>query len=78
MTARADTMTVHGSLSFTPRAATIDAHGDHRIAMCAAILGAMVPDGAVTTIEGFASVATSYPNFLEDLVTLTDAEVELL
>lgn len=73
-----DTITVHGSAGFVPRATTVDARGDHRIAMSGAILAAMVPGGAVTTISGFGSVATSYPGFLDDLTALTEVEIELL
>lgn len=42
----------------------IDAHGDHRVAMAAAI-GGVVGNGA--DISGFDAVATSYPDFLEQL-----------
>jgi 3-phosphoshikimate 1-carboxyvinyltransferase len=45
----------------------IDADGDHRVAMAAAI-GGLVGDGA--SIEGFDAVATSYPGFLEQLEEL--------
>jgi 3-phosphoshikimate 1-carboxyvinyltransferase len=47
------------------RPARVDSHGDHRIAMAAA-MGALAVDGE-TVIDGFASVATSYPSFLTDL-----------
>ena len=46
--------------------ATVDSHGDHRIAMSAAIAG-LVADGPVH-IERFDAVATSYPRFEEDLL----------
>jgi 3-phosphoshikimate 1-carboxyvinyltransferase len=46
-------------------AAHIRSHGDHRIAMAAA-MAAVTIDGT-TTIEGFDSVATSYPTFLDHL-----------
>jgi 3-phosphoshikimate 1-carboxyvinyltransferase len=46
-------------------AARIRSHGDHRIAMAAA-MAAVTIDGT-TTIEGFDSVATSYPTFLDHL-----------
>jgi len=45
--------------------AHVDSHGDHRIAMSAAIAG-LVADGPVT-VERSESVATSYPGFEEDL-----------
>ncbi len=54
--------------------ATFDAHGDHRLAMAAAIAGAACPEPeATTTILGWESVATSYPGFTEDLGRLTGA-----
>ena len=43
---------------------TIDAHGDHRVAMAGAI-GGFVGSGA--TISGFEAVATSFPGFLQQL-----------
>lgn len=58
-----------------PRAGTVDAHGDHRIAMTGAIAGT-VATGPVE-VTGFASVATSYPSFLDDLRRL-GGEVEIL
>lgn len=45
--------------------AHVDSHGDHRIAMSAAVAG-LVADGPVT-VERRESVATSYPGFEEDL-----------
>jgi 3-phosphoshikimate 1-carboxyvinyltransferase len=52
--------------------ARFDARGDHRMAMAAAIGGAACPGpAAVTTVAGWASVATSYPAFAEDLARLT-------
>src|SRR5581483_1061223 len=44
-----------------------DAGGDHRMAMAAAIAGAACPPGAVSTVTGWESVATSYPGFAADL-----------
>lgn len=51
-----------------PQGGHVDAGGDHRIAMLAAVAGA-VGDGPVT-VSGFHSVATSYPTFLDDLRAL--------
>ena len=52
--------------------ATFDAHGDHRLALAAAIAGAACPGpGALTTVVGWESVATSYPGFADDLARLT-------
>jgi len=47
---------------------TIDAHGDHRMAMAGAIAATV---GAGGVVDGFESVATSYPAFLEHLDNLT-------
>ncbi|MEX1177807.1 MAG: 3-phosphoshikimate 1-carboxyvinyltransferase [Nitriliruptor sp.] len=51
-----------------PGPGTVEAHGDHRIAMTAAI-AAVIGTGPVE-ITGFGAVATSYPTFLDDLVRL--------
>lgn len=51
-----------------PGPGTVDADGDHRIAMTAAI-AACLGTGPVE-IHGFRAVATSYPSFLADLVAL--------
>ena len=48
----------------TIQSARIDAHGDHRIAMAAAIFGAA---GATIEIANAESVAKSYPAFFDDL-----------
>lgn len=58
-----------------PGPGTVHAHGDHRIAMTAAVAG-VLGTGPVE-ITGFRAVATSYPSFLTDLVALGGA-VELL
>jgi 3-phosphoshikimate 1-carboxyvinyltransferase len=53
------------------RPGRVDARGDHRLAMAAAIAGAACPaPGAVTTITGWESVVTSYPGFADDLERL--------
>lgn len=57
-----------------PAAGRVDARGDHRIAMAAAV-AATVATGPVE-ITGFGAVATSYPAFLEDLRRL-GGQVEL-
>lgn len=46
----------------------VDARGDHRIAMTAAVAGTL-GTGPVE-IDGFDAVATSYPTFLDDLAAL--------
>jgi 3-phosphoshikimate 1-carboxyvinyltransferase len=54
------------------RPATVDARGDHRMAMAAAIAGAACPSVAdATTIVGWESVRTSYPRFPQDLDALS-------
>ncbi len=51
--------------------ASLDAQGDHRMAMAAAIAGAACPSvGATTSITGWETVTTSYPSFAEDLARL--------
>lgn len=54
-----------------PRGGRVDAHGDHRIAMTAAI-AASLGTGPVD-IDGFSAVGTSYPGFLADLERLGGA-----
>ena len=48
---------------------TVDSHGDHRMAMAAAIAGAA--GGGSVTIEGFEATDTSYPGFAHDLSRIT-------
>jgi 3-phosphoshikimate 1-carboxyvinyltransferase len=60
----ADGLAVNGTGVLTG-GGVVDSRGDHRIAMAAAIAG-LVADGGVT-IEGWESVATSYPGFEQDL-----------
>ncbi|MBL8040725.1 MAG: hypothetical protein JNM04_05200, partial [Chthonomonas sp.] len=56
-----DGMIINGP---TPlKGTTIHAHGDHRIAMAFAVAG-MVAEGE-TSIDGFESVQTSYPDFMQ-------------
>ncbi|HEX9995118.1 MAG TPA: 3-phosphoshikimate 1-carboxyvinyltransferase, partial [Acidimicrobiales bacterium] len=47
------------------RGAVVDAAGDHRIAMAAAVAG--LAAAGETTVTGWDAVATSYPGFEEDL-----------
>jgi len=58
-----------------PGGGVVQAHGDHRIAMTAAI-AATLGTGPVE-IDGFGAVATSYPSFLSDLEAL-GGRVEVL
>jgi 3-phosphoshikimate 1-carboxyvinyltransferase len=63
---RADGLEITGP---TPlHGATVEARGDHRIAMCAAIAGLIA--GGETVIEGAECIATSYPSFVADLRAL--------
>jgi 3-phosphoshikimate 1-carboxyvinyltransferase len=65
--ARRDSLTIRGG---QPRAAMFKSHGDHRIALAAAVAAnAMVGE---STVRGWHSVAVSYPSFAEDLAELTD------
>jgi 3-phosphoshikimate 1-carboxyvinyltransferase len=48
--------------------AEVDAAGDHRIAMAAAV-AALAAEGQ-TRVRGWEAVATSYPAFLADLESL--------
>ena len=55
--------------------ASIDADGDHRMAMAAAVAGACASEAASRTlITGWESVATSYPGFLATLDRLRGDE----
>jgi 3-phosphoshikimate 1-carboxyvinyltransferase len=54
------------------RPALVDARGDHRMAMAAAVAGSACPANAgATTITGWEAVATSYPGFTRTLAELT-------
>lgn len=64
---RRDGFTVPGGQTVTG-GGWVDAHGDHRIAMTAAI-GATLGERPVE-IGGFAAVPTSYPTFLDHLAAL--------
>ncbi len=65
---RPDGLRIHGDPSRPLRAGRIDAHGDHRIAMCAFLLAAIAPPGSVVT--GAASIDSSFPSFHETLEAL--------
>jgi 3-phosphoshikimate 1-carboxyvinyltransferase len=54
------------------RPGVVDSHGDHRIAMAAAIL-ALAADGQ-SSISGFEAVDTSYPDFLETLSSVAASD----
>ena len=59
-----DTLTVHPG---NVQAGRMDSHGDHRMAMAAALFGAA---GAPVEIAGAEAVAKSYPSFFDDLEAL--------
>ncbi len=63
---RPDGMTIRGGV---PHAGTLDSHGDHRIALAAAVAANAI-DGP-SRIEGWGATAVSYPRFAEDLEQLT-------
>jgi 3-phosphoshikimate 1-carboxyvinyltransferase len=52
-----------------PRPARLQGHGDHRIALAAAI-AAMAMDGE-SIVEGWRATSVSYPEFGNDLAALT-------
>ncbi|MGH9048110.1 MAG: 3-phosphoshikimate 1-carboxyvinyltransferase [Acidimicrobiia bacterium] len=64
--ARADGLLIRGG---RPRAGLLKSHGDHRVAMAAAI--AAVACEGDSTVRGWRAVAASYPRFADDLATLT-------
>jgi 3-phosphoshikimate 1-carboxyvinyltransferase len=67
-----DDLVIEGGRPLRP--ATIDAKGDHRMAMAAAIAGSACPSATeVTTISGWETVQSSYPRFAEHLETLSVA-----
>ena len=65
--ARADGLVVRGG---TPVGATLKSHGDHRIALCAAVAG--LAASGTTTVRGWPTVAISYPGFERDLAGLLE------
>jgi 3-phosphoshikimate 1-carboxyvinyltransferase len=64
--ARADGFAVHGTAGL--RGGTIDARGDHRLAMLGAVAGLASREGV--DVEGFEAVEVSYPRFERDLRSL--------
>lgn len=51
-----------------PRGGVVDAGGDHRVAMTAAVAGTVATE--VVEVRGIDAVASSYPSFLDDLRAL--------
>jgi 3-phosphoshikimate 1-carboxyvinyltransferase len=67
--ARRDGLVIRGGV---PRGgATLKSHGDHRIAMAAAVAAHALPDA--TTVRGWRAVAVSYPEFEDHFGALTEA-----
>ena len=66
---RPDGMTIHPPEGGPVGPATIDASGDHRLAMSFAVAGRMTPGGV--TIEAADAVASSWPGFYEALAALS-------
>jgi 3-phosphoshikimate 1-carboxyvinyltransferase len=64
--AKNDQLVIEGTRRLS--VATIDSHGDHRIAMAGIVAGLAV-DG-VSQVLGAQTISKSYPNFLQDLRTL--------
>ena len=64
---RPDGVSIQGPAAL--HGATVESHGDHRVAMALAV-AALVASGP-TTIEGADCVAVSYPNFFAQLQDLT-------
>jgi 3-phosphoshikimate 1-carboxyvinyltransferase len=64
---RPDGVSIQGPAAL--HGATVEAHGDHRVAMALAVAG-LVASGP-TTIEDADCVAVSYPNFFAQLQDLT-------
>jgi 3-phosphoshikimate 1-carboxyvinyltransferase len=67
--ARKDGLVVRGG---APKGATLKSHGDHRIALCAAVAG-LAAEGE-TTVRGWPAVAISYPGFEADLDRLLEPQ----
>jgi 3-phosphoshikimate 1-carboxyvinyltransferase len=62
----ADALSIRGG---RPRAARLSSYDDHRLAMAAAIAANAVEGESV--VEGWKAIAVSYPEFGDDLMTLT-------
>jgi len=65
---RPDGLVIRGG---QPRAALLESHGDHRIAMAAAVAASAI-DGE-STVRGWRAVSSSYPEFARDLASVTGA-----
>jgi 3-phosphoshikimate 1-carboxyvinyltransferase len=69
--ARPDGLSIRGG---PPRVTSVlfRSHNDHRVAMAAAVAGNAI-DGA-STVRGWQAVASSYPEFADDLAALTGSD----
>jgi 3-phosphoshikimate 1-carboxyvinyltransferase len=65
---RPDGLAIRGG---RPQASVIRSHGDHRIAMAAAVAANAI-DGE-STVRGWNAVASSYPGFADDFARVTGA-----
>ena len=64
-----DNLYIEGDPNLTvPAGVTFDSQGDHRLAMTWAVLG--MTSTAPVTIQGFQSIAISYPGFLDAISSL--------
>ncbi len=68
-TVAGDTLAITG-LGGPLRGGRFDSHGDHRMAMAAAVAALAARPGERSLISGFDAVVTSYPAFAEDLARL--------
>ena len=67
-TVEGDDLVVEGGT--TPVPGRVDADGDHRMAMAAAVAAAAGPSAEPSVIRGWEAVATSYPGFADTLARL--------
>ena len=65
---KTDALTIRGG---KPRPGMFKSHGDHRIALAAAVAANAMP--GESTVRGWQSVAVSYPHFADDLSALAGA-----
>jgi 3-phosphoshikimate 1-carboxyvinyltransferase len=63
---RSDGLMIRGG---RPQAGSLKSHGDHRVAMAAAVAGHAIE--ADSTVRGWSAVEVSYPDFLADLARLS-------
>lgn len=49
------------------QSATVDSHGDHRLAMAMAVMGLLMPEGESVAISDWQCADVSYPGFWEDV-----------